>query len=152
MLSCKHLLHFWWVVLLVLAGNLYGQNLSLDSATAINGRARLTLSLNASNSSPIAAVQWTLAYSQSSITSVAATVGPTATTAGKTVQCALTSAGYSCILAGMNRNPIPSGAVANVDVTLAAGQNGATIQVVNTLGASGDGAAVQISGSSGAIT
>ncbi|MBZ5586037.1 MAG: hypothetical protein LAQ30_28375, partial [Acidobacteriia bacterium] len=141
-------------LLLSPASPLFGQAaLGLSSATAAaDGSATLNLSLSSPAGSEPAGVQWTLAYAPSDIISISAVAGPSATAAGKSLNCSLTSGAYACLLAGMNTTPMQNGVVAVVSVTIASGIAGAPISVTNALGVSPGGNSTPVNGAGGSIT
>jgi len=84
------------------------------SGTGVPGN--LALSLGGGGTAP-AGLQWTLIYSLSQISSIAATAGPAATTAGKTLSCNSTPGLFTCLVNGLNSNAISAGVVANIQIS-----------------------------------
>jgi uncharacterized protein (TIGR03437 family) len=146
---------FCTVALLVLSTiPLVAQNaVTLSSGTAsAGGTATLNLTLTSAAGSEPAGLQWTLAYSPTSIVSIGAIAGANANAAGKSLTCAAHSGSYICLLAGMNNTVIQNGVVAVVSVTIASGVSSATINPLNTLGVTAGGTALPTNGVGGIVT
>jgi uncharacterized protein (TIGR03437 family) len=140
---------------LLLSSSAYAQgpSLSLASGSApIGGSVSLNLSLNAGASSP-AALQWTLSYVPSGISSLSMVAGPALTAAGKTLNCNSSSGSVICLATGMNANTITSGVVAVVTATVAATSSSLdSISIGNVLGSLPDGTSLSVSGTGGTIS
>jgi hypothetical protein len=140
------------VAITVLCGAVYGQSLTLASATATaGGTVALNLSISSPSGSEPAAVQWTFTYPASSIASLNVTAGAAATAAGKSVACAGSAAAYTCIVSGLNSNIISNGVVAVVTATLTATASTATIGISGVEGATAAGAVVTVSGTGSSL-
>ncbi len=114
-------------------------SLSLSSATGGPGTTiSLALSLGGGGTAP-AGLQWTLVYPLSQISAIGATAGPAATAAGKTLSCASAPGFFTCLLTGLNTNAISAGAVANIQVTLAAKATTTSISIMNAVGVAATG-------------
>jgi len=114
--------------------------------------ASLELSLDSSADSPPAALQWNLQYLPSAIRSLTVDDGPAATAASKTVMCAPSTAGLTCLIMGSNTKTIPNGVIAKITAVLASDTTTATIQLMNPLAASAEGYFMPASARSGTIT
>jgi phage baseplate assembly protein gpV len=139
------------IAFLFLAQLCYAQtdSLALSSGTAgANGIASLNLVLTSPAGGAPAAVQFTLTYPAANVTSISVSPGPTATSAGKTVMCALASGAYTCLVYGLNATTIPNGIVAVVNLTVTAS---VTIGVSNPVAASPGGDAIVIFATGGAV-
>jgi uncharacterized protein (TIGR03437 family) len=114
------------------------------SGTGVPGN--LVLSLGGGGTAP-AGLQWTLVYSLSQISSIAAAAGPAATAAGKTLSCNSVPCLFTCVLAGLNTNTVSSGVVADIQI---AGANTITpsISISNPVAvdATGSGLPVSVEG------
>ena len=104
-----------------------------SESTVPGGTVTLTLSLEASTA--IAGLQWTFTYSPAQITSLSVTAGPAVLAAGKSISCAASVGVYACLATGMNVNPMTSGVIATVDVTVASFTGFAQIRIAKALGA-----------------
>jgi hypothetical protein len=113
----------------------------------------LNWEFSASSVNQPAALQWTWTYSPSEVLWIAATPGPSAESAGKALVCSATPGSLTCILSGLNNNPVSPGIVARATVMLAPSLTvGTTISVTNTLGASPAGEFVAVSGSGSSVS
>jgi hypothetical protein len=139
------------IAFLFLAHLCYGQSdtLALSSGTAgTNGIASLNLVLTSPAGSEPASIQFTLTYPATNVTSISVSPGPTATSAGKNVMCALASGAYTCVLYGLNATIISNGIVAVVNLTVTAG---ATIGISNPVAALPSGDSVVLFATGGAV-
>jgi uncharacterized protein (TIGR03437 family) len=133
----------------------FGQvdSLALSSATAaVNGRASLTLSLTSPASSEPAGLQWTLTYPASNVLSISAVAGSSATNAGKTLSCVAALGAYTCLASGLNSTTIQNGAVAIVNLTIAAGVTHTSIGIGNAVAASSAGGSLALSATGGTVS
>ena len=140
------------IALLFLAQLCYAQpeTLALSSGTAgATGIASLNLVLTSPAGSEPASIQFTLTYPAANVTSISVSAGLTATSAGKTVVCALTSGAYTCLFSGLNANIISNGLVAVVSLTVAAS---AAIDISDPVAASPVGDSIPILASGGSVT
>src|SRR5258708_4413069 len=109
------------ILLLVYCGASFGcfgqtDSLNLSSGAAgSNGAVALTLNLASPAQNEPAAIQWTLAYAPTDVTSISVTAGSAATAAGKTLNCFGGSGTYTCLAFGTNVATISNGAVAVVN-------------------------------------
>lgn len=138
-----------------LAVNCSGQTASvslLSAASIAGGTVTLPLSMTATGGQP-AAMQWTMTYPASDVASLTVTAGPSATAAGKAVQCRTSAGSTICVLSGVNTNTMANGTVATVAVQLAPAVAGASVPLTVTgpVSASTAGTAVPTTATSGAI-
>jgi phage baseplate assembly protein gpV len=125
-------------------------SLALSSGTAgTNGIASLNLVLTAPAGGAPASIQFTLTYPASNVTSISVSPGPTATSAGKTVMCALASGAYTCLVYGLNATTVSNGIVAVVNLTVTAS---VTIDIGNPVAASPAGEAILLFATGAAVT
>src|SRR5580658_4681167 len=102
-----------------------GFSIGSGSATP-GGTAVLNISIASTGGAQPAAVQWTLGYSATDISSITVTTGAAATAAGKSVTCSSVSGGMTCLVFGLNTTVIADGVVAQATVQVAAGTTDAT--------------------------
>ncbi len=127
--------------------------LSLSTAAAPSGGvASLELSFDSPAHQRPAALQWTFRYPSSAVRSLTVDDGPVVTAAGKTVMCAPTPAGYTCLAVGANRGAIANGVVARIAVVLSPDAANAAIELVNPVAASPEGYLVPLTVRNGMIT
>jgi hypothetical protein len=132
--------------------------LSVGSASSVapGSSVDLNVSIDSSNSSQSPTdVQWDFIYSPSNITSIVwKSDGQAVTSAGKSVTCAVISAGdYRCFVAGFNSNTIGNGILGTITATIT--NSPATSFSINfsRLSASNiDGQSIPITGINGVIT
>src|ERR1035438_7848890 len=91
-----------------------------DSLTLAPG-APPTVNLTSPSGSQPSTLQWTLTYPASQVVSISASAGAAAANASKTLSCSSAAGAYSCVVSGMNAGTISNGAVAVLDLSLAAG-------------------------------
>ena len=130
-------------------------SLSVGSATvAAGGSTSLNLSMAASTVTHPAAIEWTMSYSPTDVSSIAITPGAAATSAGKTVACSTLTGNMRCLLYGINSAPISNGVVAQIAVKLLSTSKSSStaIQISGTATASGTGSVILTTGSGGDIT
>ena len=129
-------------------------SLVLSSGVAPLRMEFVSLNLNLlSATSHEVALQWTLsAYPPNSVISISATAGTAATAANKTLNCFAGSGTYTCLIYGMNTTIIGNGAVAFVDLTMAAGTSATSISLNNTAGSSASGSGIVIVPTGGVVT
>ena len=140
------------IAFLFLAHLCYAQSdsLALSSGSAgANGIASLNLVLTSAAVTEPASIQFTLTFPAANVTSISVSPGPTAIGAGKTVQCALASGAYTCLLFGLNATTIPNGIVAVVNLTIAAS---VTMGIGNAVAASPTGEAILLSATGAIVT
>ena len=133
----------------------YGQadSLTLSSGiAAANGTVSLNLVLTSPAGNEPAALQWTFTYPTSNVLSISAAAGPSATNAGKALNCTAGSGAYTCLAWGMNNSTIQNGTVAIVNLTIAAGVIGTSINIGNSLAASSSGQSLATSATGGTVT
>jgi uncharacterized protein (TIGR03437 family) len=151
--SLKRLL--WRVAIgLGLTGSLFGQStLTLASgAGSAGGTVTLNLSLASVTGSEPAAVEWTVGYPISAISSVNAVVGSSAAAAGKSLSCSTTSGSYICEVSGMNSNPIVNGVIASITFTLTPSASTTPITLTNGSFVLGSGTGLTVAQTGGTIS
>jgi uncharacterized protein (TIGR03437 family) len=120
-----------------------------QEAAVTGGRVVLNLSFKsaAAPQTQPAGLEWALAFSAQSVANISVSPGPGAIAAGKSIACNQANGTYSCLAIGLNSNPILSGSIAKMTVTLAPAYKGlASFGVINTEGVTVDGTAVPVSG------
>ena len=129
-------------------------SLSLASGSALKGTSvSLNLSLTATASGP-AALQWTLSYPVTAISSVAISAGSALTSAGDTLTCAPGSGTLTCVASGTTATAVGSGVVAVVTANLS-GSSSSTLDSLtlsNIFGALPSGMNADMTGTGGTIT
>lgn len=135
-----------WLPLLLSFGCLNAQScLILSRPTVTTDHvAVIELRLYSPVANPLAAVQWTLQDTTSSVTSFSVNDGPQLTGAGKTAMCAGNVDAYICLAVGSNTNIIGNGIIAVVTAALAAGAVMPALQIRNPMAASPEGYFVPI--------
>src|ERR1700733_10158177 len=97
-------------------------SLALSSGTAAaNGSVSLSLALTSPAGSQPSAIQWTLTYPPANVVSISVSPGAALAAANKTLSCNGVSGAYTCEASAMNAGIISNGAVAVVNLTMAAG-------------------------------
>ena len=139
------LLMAWCVVPALLSADA----LSLSSGFASQGGS-VTLRLSLTTSLPAGAgLQWSVVAPQTQVVSVSVIPGPAGQAANKVLQCA----GSRCMLTGVNQNPLSSGIVAYVVVTLSPTASGnLAIQLYNPMEALPDGTKGTLSASDAVLS
>ncbi len=124
--------------------------LSISSVSGAPGeRVTLNISLDTGYPGKSAGLQWTLDSPTGEVTSFTTVAGPAAASAQKALYCA----DQTCLLAGINSNPLGNGVVAVVTLTLSPNATGnLVIQLSNPVEALLDGSGGSISASSGIIS
>ena len=143
------------VAVLITTHASYGQTDSLvlsSGTTAANHTVSLNLTLTSPAGSEPSAVQWSLTFPASNITSISATAGTSATNAGKILTCASGAGVYTCLATGMNANIITNGTLAVINVTVAAGVTSTSIGLGNSIASSGSGTAISLTVTGGVIS
>ena len=126
-------------------------NLNISSAVVNpGGTATLGVALTASGTAP-AGLEWTIAYSPAQISGISITTGPAAAAAAKTLSCASGAGVATCLVVGMNANPVGSGVLAYLNTTLATGVTTASIQISSPVEADVNGNAVTITSTPGGV-
>ncbi len=123
-------------------------------AAAPGGTVNIGISFNSSPSAQPAALQWTLSYSSTDISSLTVTPGSGATGAGKSIVCSSSPGSTICIVYGLNDNTIPNGSVAVASFVIAPGSTATSIpiQISGVVAATPAGNSTGASGGGGAIT
>ena len=140
---------------LVAANISFGQTdtLILSSGSAApDGTVSLNLNLTSLGVHIPAGVQWTLTYSPNDVTAISVTAGPAATAAGKTLSCFAGLGTYTCLASGMNTTAISNGAVAYVNLTIAAGVSATSVGLSNSAGSSASGRRIAVLPTGGVVT
>jgi len=130
------------------------QTLTVGTATGQPGTVvRVPLTLSGATTLP-AGLQWTIKYAKT--VSIAQSVGPSASAAGKQLSCASTVGTLVtavCLLSAVNTTTMSNGDVAEIDVTLPTVFSGtAGIAISGTLGASSSAQSIAIAGVSGKVS
>src|SRR5262249_49087752 len=110
-------------------------NLGLASATAARGtNVSLNISLNTTVLSP-AAVQWTLGYQMSDVSSISVSPGPAATAAGKSLICNPLAGSVACVIYGANSTAIANGTlgVVTLGISPTTTNSSTTISLTNSM-------------------
>jgi hypothetical protein len=92
-----------------------------------------------SSSTPVSAIQWTVNLPPGAIVTWG-TSGAAGPPPAKTLYC--NPSGVTCVFAGLNQTPIPTGTIAVGTVTLPAPVSGIAVSVSSVQGVSGSGSAV----------
>ena len=96
--------------------------LSLGSGSALPARSvSLKLSLTTSGGAQANALQWTMVYPASDVSSVNVTPGAAATAASKSVTCSSSTGRTICIVFGVNDNALSNGVLATATLNITAG-------------------------------
>ncbi len=128
-------------------------SLSLSSGVAASdGTVSLNLTLNSPAGSEPAALQWTVTYPSANVTAIAATAAAGATSANKSLSCNGGSGTLTCVLYGMNADPIANGVAATLKLNMAAGVSSTAIGLANAIGASAAGDAISVTTIGGTVT
>ena len=127
-------------------------SLSISSAEVDpNATAILEVGLNVSGTAP-AGLEFAITWSPALISGISIAPGPAAIAAVKTLSCASGSGAVSCMLTGLNTNPIGSGVVAWLNATVVPGITTASIQPATSIGVdSGGNGLTMASGVGGTI-
>jgi len=123
--------------------------LSLGSASAIRGKSvSLNLSLATSGGAQPTALQWTMAYPASAVSSVSVTGGAAATAASKNVTCSSGTGKTICIVFGAGDDTVGNGVLATATLNLAAGTAviSAPVQVMSVAAINGSDSVILASG------
>ncbi len=125
--------------------------LSLSSASGAKGRQILVnLSVASVAGQQPASLQWKFSYVPADLGFVVAGEGPSAVAAGKSISCGGASGAFTCIAAGINKNPIPDGVLATLLFSVSATTaNPAPAITVNRAVAAGPGAVAILAAASG---
>lgn len=109
------------MLLALLAGAAGAQpTLSITGPAQVKAGNSITLAVNLTGSagSNEAGLQWTLTGAPWGTWKAVIMAGPSATSAGKGVQCAATGSSLTCLLFGLNSNLLVDGQVASIQLTL----------------------------------
>src|SRR5580693_3609217 len=145
------------LILAIAARASFGQagpdSLSLSSgAAASNGAAALNMALTSPAGSAPAAIQWTLTYPPANVVSISVNSGPALTAAGKALNCFGGSGTFSCVASALNASAISNGAVAVVNLTMAAGVTSTAIGIGNSAASSPAGTGILLFATGGTVT
>jgi uncharacterized protein (TIGR03437 family) len=121
----------------------FAQVSSLSLSTGTGGSGSLALSFGGGGTAP-AGLQWTLVDPSSQNQAITATAGPAATAAGKTLSCASAPGFLTCVLSGLNTNPIVPGVVANIQLTPTTQGTAPSITINNTVAVDATGSALTV--------
>jgi uncharacterized protein (TIGR03437 family) len=134
-----------------------GQSLTLELNSSTNAvqscSTSSSITLLEGQSPPASGLQWTLRYSPNDVLAVRFSPGPAADAAGKSLTCVYGAEASTCLLLGMNTNPIPAGAIAYVSFQISgsAAVGESTLQLTDVLGVTGDAVAIPGGGIGGTI-
>ncbi len=147
LISARRLESTALLLLLIIASPALAQQamVSLSSASALPGGA-VSLTISLSGGAQPAAVQWTMGYLASSLTSVSVSAGPSLTAAGKSVTCSQNITGTTCVAYGMNSNAISDGTLATATFQIAPGILLTSVPVGATLVSASTSAGMPIAG------
>ena len=138
-------------VLWLLCGSCcFGQSvLTLSSAPAVpGGQVSLNISLDTAYPGKSAGLQWTLDSPAGDVASFSTVAGPAAASAQKSLYCAA----KTCLLAGINSNPLGNGVVAIVTLNLSPTATGnLMVQLSNPVEALLDGSGGSITTTNGIV-
>ena len=145
------------LLLLVPLTPAFGQSTSLalsSGTTGLNGTVSLNLSLTSPATNIPSGIQWTLSYTAGDVASVSIAAGPALTAANKTLNCNTIKGSSTCLAVGLNANPIHTGVVAVVTVTLPSATSSASVplSIKNPVGVLADGTSTTVSGTGSVIT
>jgi hypothetical protein len=132
------------------------QSVGISAAPASGARGGLAsfpLSVTATGGAQPVALQWTIRYSASDVSSLSLTIAGTAAVASKTLACAQTAGSMTCLIYGMNTTTIADGVIAQVVVGLSAttGATSTTLQVTGVVAATAAGDSIQATGTGNQI-
>ena len=129
--------------------------LTLSSGAASPGGS-VSLSVNLALNGGIqpASVQWSLNYPAEDFDSVQLSASPATTIAGKSIQCTASTGSTSCLLIGLNVNPISSGllAVVTFQISPTTTHQISAIELTNITAASSQAEKISSDGIGGSIT
>ncbi len=134
--------------------NAQSASLMLGSGAGAPGsNVTLNLTLSAGGTQP-AALQWTLQYSATDITSVTASIGAAASASGKSLTCTSSSGSAMCVIFGLNQSTIADGTVAQLTFAVAPGttSTSSAIQLTQVVLSDAAGANIPVSANGGSIT
>src|SRR5574338_175734 len=147
------------IALLVLcAGMSVGQTASISLAsgsTTPGASIALPLSLSTSAGGAPSALQWTLSYSTTDFAAVNLSLGASAGSAGKTLDCANVAAGkLACALYGLNKTTMLTGTMATATLTVAGSTSSVSsnIQISGPVASSADGGTIGATASGATVT
>jgi len=129
--------------------------LSLGSASAIRGKSvSLDLTLATSGGAQPTALQWTMAYPASAVSSVSVTPGAAATAASKHVTCSSGTGKTMCIVFGVGDDTVGNGVLATATLNLATGTAviSAPVQVASVAAINGSDSLIPASGTGRLLT
>jgi hypothetical protein len=128
-----------------------GVTLTLGPASGSPGSiVNVNISLASTSGAQPSALSWTLGYPTADVTGVTWTVGAAGAAAGKSIGCS----GSSCVLFGLNTNPIPNGIVAVASVQIAPGSlaTAIRIQITGVAATTAAGSMITAAATSGLIS
>jgi hypothetical protein len=127
-------------------------NLSLGSGSATRGGS-ISLNLTLAGGAQPAAIEWSLGYSTTDISSITVSAGASTNSAGKTIACSNGTGSVMCLVYGINSTTISDGIVAQVAVNLAPAttSSSTTIQLAGAVAASSAGTSLPTTASAGVI-
>jgi hypothetical protein len=163
--SCRRILTIRSLTIKSLAGILllfattgsFAQDLLLtlsSGGAAPGGSVSLSMNLALNGGIQPASVQWSLNYPAEDFDSVQVAASPATTIAGKSIQCTPSAGSTSCLLIGLNVNPISSGTLAIVtfQISPATTHQTSAIELANITAASPQAEKMSSDGIGGSIT
>lgn len=145
----------------------FGQQISLSlssGSTTPGGTVSLSIDLSLNGEiqparhirrlRPPASLEWTLNYSPLDFASVQVSATPATAVAGKSISCTASPGSTSCLLIGLNVNPISSGAlaIATFQVSPTTSNQTSAIELTNVVAASPQATGIPASGTGSAVT
>jgi uncharacterized protein (TIGR03437 family) len=123
-----------------------------SSSTAAGGVFSLDLTLSSSNAPSAASIQWTFTY-PSNIASLSVSSGASLMGAGKSLSCAVISAGLGlkCIASGQNKSVIQNGVIAKVSA-VASGSSPVSVNVTSGVASTSDGNSISVTSTGGVVS
>ena len=117
------------------------QTVAISAAPAsglIGGTTSFNISISTAGGAQPVALQWTMGYSTTDISSLSVTVAGTASTAAKTISCGNGTGTTTCLLYGMSPAVIASGVVAQVTANLSPTSTAASTAIQITAASASD--------------
>jgi uncharacterized protein (TIGR03437 family) len=135
----------------------YGQSVSLGLSSASGSpgaTVNLSVLLDQQGGAQTAGLQWKVNYSTSVFSAISFSTGAAASGAEKSLSCDAGDGTLTCVVFGLNTNPIPDGTVAIISLTISAATSSTSSQVLltDTVAVSADGNSIPASGGSGTVS
>ena len=99
-------------------------------------------------------LQWSMSYSAMDLIFQDAEPGPSATAAGKSIQCGVGAGMTTCLMVGLNRNTIPAGVLATLTLAIPpdSSANSAIVKLSGVAATSVDGDGILATGNGNVVT